>query len=188
MSTFGGDIIGVAGSKAIRCCGGEAAAAAEAAAAGDRPGSAAEGPGRAAVEGPGPVSMRPPTAFDRDAVAEYGGEHVGRITEAVNAFFSLPDLRWVIEAPAEDYVFVEDDQTSYDAFEFEGTKIYGSPDFALPTPPPLLQHPGALRPAGATQGGHVGGARAQGGGVPAAAAHRPGLGRAHAPLPPPRPP
>jgi hypothetical protein len=68
---------------------------------------------------------------DRDAVAEYGGEHVGRITEAVNAFFSLPDLRWVIEAPAEDYVFVEDDQTSYDAFEFEGTKIYGSPDFAL---------------------------------------------------------
>ena len=68
---------------------------------------------------------------DRDAVAEYGGEHVGRITEAVNGFFSLPDLRWVIEAPTEDYVFVEDDQTSYDAFEFEGTKIYGSPDFAL---------------------------------------------------------
>ncbi len=68
---------------------------------------------------------------DRDAVARYGKEYVERITEAVHGFFSLSELAWVIDAPTEDYVFVEDDQTSYDAFEFEGTKIYGSPDFAL---------------------------------------------------------
>ena len=68
---------------------------------------------------------------DRDAVARYGKEYVERITEAVHGFFSLPELAWVLDAPPEDYVFVEDDQTSYDAFEFEGTKIYGSPDFAL---------------------------------------------------------
>lgn len=68
---------------------------------------------------------------DRESVAAYGTEYVERITDAVRGFFSLQDLDWVREAPHEDYVFVEDDQTSYDSFDFEGTKVYGSPDFAL---------------------------------------------------------
>ncbi|MAI79428.1 MAG: hypothetical protein CL917_10840 [Deltaproteobacteria bacterium] len=67
----------------------------------------------------------------RDAIATYGSEFVQRITDSVKGFFALPDISWIISASPEDYIFVEDDESSYDSFDFEGTKIYGSPDFAL---------------------------------------------------------
>ena len=59
---------------------------------------------------------------------------------------------------------------------------------SLAPSPALRLHPGALRPAQAARGSRGRGAHALAGDAPPAAARPPGPERAHAPLPPPRPP
>lgn len=71
-----------------------------------------------------------PMVKDRDAVAEYGKGFVERIRTCVHGFFTAPGLAPLREAPPQSYVFVEDDQTAFESFSYDGTKIYGSPDFA----------------------------------------------------------
>ena len=71
-----------------------------------------------------------PMMEDRSAVAEYGKGFVDRIRTCVHGFFTAPGLAGVREASPKSYVFVEDDQTAFESFDYEGTKIYGSPDFA----------------------------------------------------------
>ncbi len=68
---------------------------------------------------------------DRDAVAEYGGGFVKRIQQCVDNFFDSADLAWAREADPSLYLFVEDEKSAFDAFEYRGTKVYGSPDFAI---------------------------------------------------------
>lgn len=68
---------------------------------------------------------------DRDAVAEYGTSFVERIKRCVENFFSSEDLAWVREADPNLYLFVEDDKSAFDTFQYEGTKIFGSPDFVI---------------------------------------------------------
>ena len=70
------------------------------------------------------------TVSDRASAAEYGGRHVERIRESIRGFFETPDLAWVREAAPETYVHVEEED-SFDTFDFEGTKVFGIPDFAI---------------------------------------------------------
>lgn len=70
------------------------------------------------------------TVRDRDAVAEYGKDFVQRIRDCTRGFFESPDLAWVREASPDSYVYVEE-EGRFHSFEFEGTKIFGTPDFAL---------------------------------------------------------
>ena len=67
---------------------------------------------------------------DRAAVAEYGGGFVQRIRDCIRGFFESPDLAWVREAAPDTYVHVEQ-ENSFDSFDFEGTKVFGIPDFAI---------------------------------------------------------
>ncbi len=68
---------------------------------------------------------------DRDAVAEYGRRFVERIEQCVDGFFASEGLAWVRDADPSLYLFVEDDKSAFDTFEYEGTKIFGSPDFVI---------------------------------------------------------
>ena len=68
---------------------------------------------------------------DREAVAAYGKGFVERIERSVQGFFASRDLAWVRDASPDDYVFIEDRQNAFDSFTLHGTKIFGTPDFAL---------------------------------------------------------
>lgn len=67
---------------------------------------------------------------NRAAVAEYGGRFVERIRDSIQGFFESPDLAWLREAAPDSYVHVEK-ENSFDTFDFEGTKVFGIPDFAI---------------------------------------------------------
>ena len=71
------------------------------------------------------------TMADRDAVAEYGRRFVERIEKCVDGFFSSEDLAWLRDADPSLYLFVEDEKSAFDTFQYEGTKIFGSPDFVI---------------------------------------------------------
>jgi len=73
------------------------------------------------------------TVRDRAAVAEYGTQYVKRIGDCVRGFFESPDLAWLREASPDSYVYVEE-EGQFDSFEFEDTKVFGTPDFALQDP------------------------------------------------------
>ncbi|NQZ97519.1 MAG: PD-(D/E)XK nuclease family protein [Myxococcales bacterium] len=68
---------------------------------------------------------------DRAAVASYGKHYVERIERCVQGFFALRELAWVREASPNDYVFVENSQNAFGSFMLRGTKVFGTPDFAL---------------------------------------------------------